>query len=83
MRQREGERDRERRKERGKGINSPVHVFEGTLLSTRMSTQQDDNRIGLSRNETEVEDILVATVVAFKDCFSQRTVLVKSYFFTL
>lgn len=35
-------------------------------------TQEYDNRVALSRDESQHEDILATTVVALGHCFSQR-----------
>jgi hypothetical protein len=38
-----------------------------------LPAQQDDNSVTLCRNETEHEDILAATRIAFRSCVTERT----------
>jgi len=49
---------------------------------TRLSTEQYDDRVGLGRNEAEQKYILAAAVVALEQCFTERSVAMKTHLFS-
>lgn len=58
----------------------PVHVLQCINTQARFSTKQNNNTFCLGRYKSKKKHISASTVVAFKDCFSKRTIFMKTNF---
>lgn len=58
----------------------PIHILQRIHVKTRFSAKKNNHTLCLGRNESEKEDIPASTIITLENCFSQRTVFMKTNF---